>query len=172
MLSLSCNSRSMNALSCKAKFFCKTKTYSNGAICVFFSNSAKRALPRRFSAFLPTASECVFFDTIQVNWASACDCFFISNVKPRPEILSAREKNCESSRNLRRFCFVSMQNYETARLDLPLARRRLIIIRPPKDLIRAKNPCLRTRFLLFGCQVRFDIEGVLYHSKRHHDVAK
>jgi len=38
----------------------------------------------------------------------------------------------------------------TARRLRPLARRLLIILRPPGDLMRLRNPCLRARFRFFG----------------------
>ena len=44
---------------------------------------------------------------------------------------------------------------QTASLFLPLALRRLKIALPPRVAMRARNPCVRFRFMLLGWYVLF-----------------
>ena len=48
-------------------------------------------------------------------------------------------------------------NVQTDRRFRPLARRRLITLRPPTDDMRARKPWVRFRFTLDGWNVRFTV---------------
>jgi hypothetical protein len=47
---------------------------------------------------------------------------------------------------------------QTVSLCRPLARRRAKVRRPPFELIRARNPCVRLRALFDGCRIVADIQ--------------